>query len=249
LKLSHLFKGLLLRLYVVVCIIEWLCKFFLGLWSCLGPKSINYSFLDRCRRRLHCCCCCYFNRVCINSIHFLPLLASSSDDGIIDCNGFLVLWRRLIGTTHLIDWFCLLLSSLTLLLFIVVTSFIGSIAFDHGIASSCLLIEALRRPPRYCSCWFDSCFLFVTSVSILNLKFLFSPLLFSVICCTFFCYYTLLLLFCTYRIAPVSVPDSKGWCWLPLRNHFLLDRRCFFLYEAQLFRSLIVTKTNLDGSI
>jgi hypothetical protein len=29
---------------------------------------------------------------------------------------------------------------------------------------------------------------------------------------------------------------------------FLLDRRCFFLYETQ-FRLLIVTKTNLDGAI
>jgi hypothetical protein len=46
LKLSHHFKGLLLCLYFVVCIIEWLCNFFSGVLELLWIK-IDWLFIFR----------------------------------------------------------------------------------------------------------------------------------------------------------------------------------------------------------
>jgi hypothetical protein len=163
LKLSHYFIGLLLRLYVVACHIEWLCSFFLGFWSCFGPKSIDSSFLLSCR---HCCCCRWrcFNRVHVTLGPFLFLKLSSSTgmlstDEMVYCDCFLILWRYFwTGSIRLIDffgcwcrrWFIVALHC---------TSFIASFVFNHGIDSSCLLNGPLLGPPH--CCYFNSHSLFV----------------------------------------------------------------------------------------
>jgi hypothetical protein len=54
---------------------------------------------------------------------------------------------------------------------------------------------------------------FVTSVLILNLKFIFSPLLFSVICCTLFCYYySLLPVYLFYRTVASFWTKDVSFC-------------------------------------
>ena len=70
-KLSHHFKGLLLCLYDVDCITEWLYNFFWCSGVAFGPKSIDSSFSDR-RHDDDVC----FNRVLVPVI-LMPFISTA----------------------------------------------------------------------------------------------------------------------------------------------------------------------------
>ena len=165
LKLSHYFKGLLLCLYVVVCIIEWLCNFFLGFYCCIGTNSIDYSFfavrviviviviviliLLRCFGAFPSVWCfCPFNGMVLLMI--LMIVMDSWFYGDIFGIWFVCFHLFFDGSVLL-----LLLLSLLLLRFIVVLrSFVTSFVFNHGITSYCLPIGLLLLLPPWC------CFLY-----------------------------------------------------------------------------------------
>ena len=110
-KLSLHSKGVLLCMYVVDCITEWLYNFFWCSGVAVGPESIDSSFLDRCRRHLF-----YFSLCCVVLMTFHRFSAFffgcyANDDGIDECNGFLDLWRYFCWSDSTVFIVCCLLPS------------------------------------------------------------------------------------------------------------------------------------------
>ena len=134
------------------------CVTFSGFLALFWTVSIDYSFLPSCRHLL--LLLLLLLRRCFNHVRVIPMPFLSFkafflqwnifDDGIIDCNGILVIWRCFCDWNHPFDW--LILSAIVVVVVAVVavyccTSFIAPFVFNHGIASSWLLNGPLLGPP------------------------------------------------------------------------------------------------------
>ena len=107
------------------------CITFLVFWSFFWTQIDRFHF----RRRRHCCC---LNLGCIVLMTFLLFKASFFGWNPLTMALLIVIESWLSGMILWSDLFVLTVFNLLLssFRFIVVTSFIGSIAFNHGIASS-----------------------------------------------------------------------------------------------------------------